>query len=146
MVYPSGCRGAVFLMSIIFRFPNTLRKGRRWVAKGGWGVPPIVSLWFASGSANHIAAAFALYCEQWRRPREAGSANMSEHARADTFVELNLRSGMRPGRPGDFQRARFKSGECARIEKNNRSPWLPIVFDLKFSPTPDRLLSSRDRG
>ena len=33
------------------------------------------------------------------------------------MVELNLRSGMRPGRPGDFQRTRFKSGGCARIEK-----------------------------
>ena len=62
------------------------------------------------------------------------------------MVELNLRSGMRPGRLGDFQRPRFKSGGCARIEKNNRSPWLPIVFDLKFLPTPHRLLSSRDRA
>ena len=25
--------------------------------------------------------------------------------------------GVRPGRPGDFQRTRFKSGGCARIEK-----------------------------
>ena len=36
-----------------------------------------------------------------------------------TMVELNLRSGIRPGHPGDFQRTRFKSGGCARIEKNN---------------------------
>ena len=33
------------------------------------------------------------------------------------LVELNLRSGMRSGRPGDFQRTRLKSGGCARIEK-----------------------------
>ena len=38
--------------------------------------------------------------------------------RTRSLVELNLRSGMRPSRPGDFQRTRrFKSGGCARIEK-----------------------------
>ena len=37
-------------------------------------------------------------------------------------------------------------GGCARIEKTIDHRGYRIVFNLKFLPTPDRLLSSRDRG
>ena len=33
----------------------------------------------------------------------------------------------------------------ARASEIDRSPWLPIVFNLEFSPAPSRLLSSRER-
>ena len=52
------------------------------------------------------------------------------------MVELNLRSGMRPGRPGDFQRTRFKSGKCARIEKaiDHRGYQLYSILNFRRLP------------
>ena len=52
---------------------------------------------------------------------------------------------------GDAAAALNAVGACTltvgrtQFTKINGSPWLPIVFDLKFSLTPDRLLSSHDR-
>ena len=52
---------------------------------------------------------------------------------------------------GDAAATLNAAGACTltvgrtQFTKINGSPWLPIVFDLKFSLTPDRLLSSHDR-
>ena len=66
-----GCRIGLFLFLTMLKASSRrvgcsicvfvfLTPERRWVAKCGWGVPPVVSLWFASGSANPLATAFAL--------------------------------------------------------------------------------------
>ena len=63
------------------------------------------------------------------------------------LVELNLRSGMRPVTRAIFNVLDLNRGN-AHASKIKGSRWLPIVglFDLKFSPTPNRLLLSRDLG